>query len=197
MSDKNLITIIGQRKLPEAFNREQLAYLPATTGQWSTTEFNALTLLWKTLTAWGAATPMPNGFIRTIDRSSNADFFENVTLDVATLLCRPRSSDGKVFCDFQNFPVWLDVADLEQEVPEGMPSRIIYDENDEPAIVKWKDWKYKSYHWHDFDGRNLIGSFNRSANETFSKYMELEAAGHFTLVSKPEFDALKPVIEEE
>ena len=170
----------------------------ADSGEWTDAEFLQLMGLWAVLKETGTSQALSHGgMLRTIDEKGIEEFLENVPIDNARLLLKPRQADGTPIADLINYPIWIEPTDMAAEVPDGLPGRLVYDENDldaPPTVKTWSEWSPGSYKWQTVDGRTLIGSFNRGGQlqktDTFFTYLQLEEAGDVTLLSTVERKAL-------
>ncbi len=178
------------------------AVLGAASGTWDAGDFQTLLGLWAILKETGTSKATSDGgMIRTIDADGVNEFLQTVTMQNAELLLQPRQADGTPVADLINFPVWIEPTDLEADVPDGMPHNTVttVDEETEEVTVtpiKWADYDpaNRGRKYTDFGGRMVLsGSFNRrtlSSTETLWDYLKLAEAGHFTLLTTVEYQAL-------
>jgi len=178
------------------------AVLGASSGTWDATDFQTLLGLWAILKETGTSKATTDGgMIRTIDADGVNEFIQTVTMQNAELLLQPRQADGSPVADLINFPVWIEPTDLEADVPDGMPhntTSVTDEETGDVTVlpIKWADYDplNRGRKIADYGGRKVLtGSFNRrtlSKTETLWSYLELAEAGHFTLLTTVEYQAL-------
>ncbi len=206
MENSNLIRLTGTDGFGDAFATNDVSELETVSaGAWSAGEFAALFKLFQKLFSRGTLQSEYVGFERVIPEKGQAKFLAGLSISTARLLMRPRDVNGLPFCDLENYPVWIEPADVTATVPAGMPHHTTSTTEFDPetgeetttaSAVTWQNYdpasrgrKIKTIGDHDI----LDGSFNRktlSPSESLWQFLQLEEANHFTLWAAADYQAL-------